>query len=167
MRRHYRQLDAFNIYVALGPGRSLRRLHEALLAEDWSVSLRTLETWSATFGWQARLDRIESSAFGRSVKSHTESYSELADKLVSIGLLLQQRGIDRLLGLEDEEITPMIALRMIAKGLELEIDGGNKSGENDDEKPTGDERIEELSDDELRRLIEGTNERLRDIDEEK
>ena len=165
MRRHDRQLDAFNIYVALGPGRSLRLLHEALLDENWTVSLRTLENWSSTFGWQARLDQIESGAFERSVKSHTEGYSELSEKLVSIGLLLQQRGIDRFLGLEDEEITPMIALRMIEKGLELEIDGGSRPSDEDDGEPIGDERIEDLSNDELRSLIEGTNDRLREIGE--
>lgn len=56
-----RQERAFQVYLALGPSRSLASLHDALALDPqasgfWRCpSLRTLETWSASYHWQDRI----------------------------------------------------------------------------------------------------------------
>lgn len=59
-----RQHAAYIDYRDMGPGRSLRKLAERYIAHDAptvppTTRLGTLETWSARFGWQARIAEWE------------------------------------------------------------------------------------------------------------
>ncbi|MGZ3714343.1 MAG: hypothetical protein ACXWQ5_00765 [Ktedonobacterales bacterium] len=62
MKETARAAAAYNFYAAMGPGRSLAKLHREL-QEDWVgkkvPTLRRIEEWSARHGWQERVKQYD------------------------------------------------------------------------------------------------------------
>lgn len=62
-RESTRAAAAYAVYAAMGPGRSLAKLHLELKSlPEWTAkipSTRRLEAWSARLGWQARVKEYD------------------------------------------------------------------------------------------------------------
>ncbi len=69
---------AFTRYQALGPRRSLQLLADTLAADGEPVPLRTLEGWSARYGWQVRVAAIEGAERGRVDEEIAEARADAA-----------------------------------------------------------------------------------------
>lgn len=62
MKETARAAAAYSYYAAMGPGRSLAKLHREL-QQDWVgkkvPTLRRIEEWSAKLGWQERVKQYD------------------------------------------------------------------------------------------------------------
>lgn len=77
-RETARAVNAFADYVALGPGRSIRKLHDAyvIAAGDGkpAENVRQLERWSADHNWQGRLAAMEADRLAAGQEIRTALY---------------------------------------------------------------------------------------------
>lgn len=151
-----RQEHAFTTYVELGPNRNLRLLEETLRANRGGArrapSLRTLEGWSAHYGWQERLIEIERRAREEQEQQHVGWVQQHRERLRQEGLLLQQKGIEWLTGKLDKDVSAGEAIRAVDAGFKLEALALGEATTRiaiDEE----DERLKGLNDDELKLLI--------------
>ena len=144
---------AFEVYLELGTARSLVRLQEVLRTRmQRAPSLRTLESWSARFGWQARIFELERKARQQAEQEHLEWIRQHREHLRQEGLLLQQRGLDWLRNKDAQNVSAHEANRAIETGFKLEALALGEATERITLEES-DERIERLSDDELEQLI--------------
>ena len=153
-----REARAFDAYVELGPERNLSQLASVLRAKPGSIglrrgpSLRTLESWSAKFGWQNRLMEIERHAREEADRQHVEQVKQHRERLRQEGLFLQQRGLEWLRSLTDDSVSAHEAIRAIETGFKLEALAIGEVTERI-QLEERDERLERLSDEELEGLI--------------
>jgi hypothetical protein len=126
MRESTRQRLAFDLYVALGPGRSLEKLHEAIAADSRHCGLgrvpglRTLYRWSSELYWQDCLADLEREARRRDNEDLLEQLVAMNQRQVEIGQKLQRKGEDRLESLPSSEMSPAEAIRAITEGIRVE-----------------------------------------------
>jgi hypothetical protein len=59
VRMNLRQRRVFEVYLGMGPERSLERLYGYCLDEGIAISLTGLKNWSKSFAWQPLIDAIE------------------------------------------------------------------------------------------------------------
>ena len=138
--RHRR---AFDLYLRMGAERSIAELQE-LIAEDPSrigisraPTLRTLESWSASFNWRDRIGELEREAATRNHDDQVQVIREMNERHAKEGVALQQKGVGRLQTLSAEKMTGADAMRSIVEGARLErmARGGveiRREGEDDD-----------------------------------
>jgi hypothetical protein len=126
MRETTRQRLAFNLYVELGPGRSLEALH-AELARDPSPlgakrapGLRSLYRWSASFHWQDRIADLEREARRRDGETLLTALREMNRRQAAEGLRLQSRAMERLESLDLNAISATETIRALVEGARLE-----------------------------------------------
>ena len=121
-----RQERAFDVYLSLGPDRSLAELAAVLRADPHRAglrrapSLRTVEGWSAGRKWQDRIADIDRQAREEADRQHIAWVSEHRERLRQEGLLLQQRGIEWLEAKDGYEVKANEAIRAIEAGFKLE-----------------------------------------------
>lgn len=160
MRESSRQAAAFQVYLELGPMRSLVRLRERIKADPEAhgftkvPSLRTLETWSARHAWSARVAELERRAREDEEQEYVEKVKEYRTRLHQEGLLLQQKGIAWLQAKEPNDVRAQEAVRAIAEGFRLEALSLGEATERLALKEEYDDVFRRLSDDELRRLVD-------------
>jgi hypothetical protein len=111
---------AFEKYLEMGPGRSLKKLHVQLISEGEEVSLRTLEKWSVKYTWQAEINTVERRAFENYITRKADKYAEIVERSSSYGLMLQEVGLDRLTSITPEELDPSMALKFLDSGVAYE-----------------------------------------------
>lgn len=154
-----RQRAAFAAYLALGPGRSLKKLHDRI-AQDPKThrftkapSLRTLEQWSIDHGWSREVERLEREAQQEEAVQNLELVRAYRDRLRKEGLLLQQKGIAWLGAQDPKNVRTHEAIRAIAEGFRLEALGLGEVTERIAIEEDYHGTISRLSDDELLRLV--------------
>ena len=87
MRESTRQRIAFELYVGLGAGRSLAKLHEAIANGSQQNGLkrvpgmRTLYRWSAELDWQDQLADLEREARRRAQEASVQQLVEMNQQL--------------------------------------------------------------------------------------
>ena len=59
VRMNLRQRRVFEVYLGMGPERSLERLYGYCLDEGIAISLTGLKNWSKNFAWQPLIEQIE------------------------------------------------------------------------------------------------------------
>lgn len=144
---------AFEAYVDLGPGRSLALLARTLRdRQRRAPSLRTLENWSARFGWQARLADLERKAREQAECEHIEWVRQHRERLRQEGLVLQQRGLEWLKDKHASAVSAAEGIRAIEAGFRLEALALGEATERVSMEEN-DDRLERLSDEDLERLI--------------
>ena len=148
-----RQREAFNRYWELGAERSVERLHALLSAEGKAPTTRTLYEWSSRFHWQNRIGDLERRARDADDEARIVAIREMQERQAREALLLQQKGTEWLAGLESDDIGAEAAIRAVVEGAKLERLVRGEATERT-EQGVGDPRLEELSDDELERLID-------------
>lgn len=110
---------AFDLYLRLGPGRSLEALHRTLEEDPSRIGLKrapglsTLEAWSSVFHWQDRLLDLEREA-------QVQALREMAGRHIKEGLALQQKGVERLQQLPTSKMAANDAIRAVIEGVRLE-----------------------------------------------
>lgn len=149
---------AFDRYLAMGPERSLSALQRELTHEfRRPPTLRTLETWSARYDWQARIRELERRAREQAEREHVEWVREYRSRLRTEGLFLQQRGLEWIREKTHGEVRAADGVRAIEAGFRLEALALGEATERI-AMEENDERIERLTDDELYRLISAARE---------
>jgi hypothetical protein len=154
-----RQRAAFSAYLALGPMRSLAKLHAELMRDPVrhgltkAPSLRTLESWSTTNRWSDEVESLERQAAQEEQRAHIDQIKEYRARLRKEGLLLQQKGISWLSAKEADDVRSHEAIRAIAEGFRLEALGLGDITESVEVKEDHDGLARGLSDEELDRLI--------------
>ncbi len=120
MGENTKHRQAFERYFRLGRDRSLKKLPEALRAEGWRISLRTLESWSSNFGWPAKIREVEREARAADRTRQIEERREARERQAKLGQYLQQRGLGALEKVSDDQIAAALAHRMIKDGAAIE-----------------------------------------------
>ena len=126
MKEKTRHRLVLDLYVRLGPGRSLEALHEALQDDPSRIGLRrapslsTLEAWSSAFHWQDRLLDLEREARERDRGAQVEALQKMNERHAREGLALQQKGVERLQELPTSKLAPGDAIRAVIEGVRLE-----------------------------------------------
>jgi len=117
---------AFDLYVKMGAGRSLEKLHRELQDDSSLIglkrapSLSTLEAWSSAFHWQARLLDLERRAAECDQEELLRALQEMNERHAKEGLALQQKGVERLGTLSSEQLSASDAVRALVEGVRLE-----------------------------------------------
>jgi hypothetical protein len=146
---------AFDEYVTQGPERTLLLLRDALRDRfQRPPTLRTLENWSARFGWQARLRELERRAREHAEQEHILWVHQHRERLRNEGLFLQQKGLEWLRDGAHKEVSAGESVRAIEAGFRLEALALGEATERI-ALEEHDDRIERLTDEELERLISG------------
>jgi hypothetical protein len=144
---------AFDLYLRLGPERSLLQLREQLRTDfQRPPTLRTLENWSVRYGWQPRLRELERQARERAEQEHLAWVHQHRERLRNEGLFLQQRGLEWLRDKQPREVSASESVRAIEAGFRLEALALGEATERIAVEDS-DDRIERLSDEELEGLI--------------
>lgn len=126
MRETSKQRKAFDLYVRMGPQRSLQELHRELQKQpdliglSKSPSRSTLDAWSSGLHWQARLQDLEREARRRDEADQIKVLHEMNERHIKEGLALQQKGIERLNQMDLQEFPPSDAIRAVIEGIKLE-----------------------------------------------
>jgi hypothetical protein len=117
---------AFDLYIRMGPGRSLETLHRELQEDPGLIglkrapSLSTLEAWSSAFHWQARLLDLERQAAKQDREEQVKALREMNERHAREGLALQQKAVERLGTLPPERLSASDAVRALVEGVRLE-----------------------------------------------
>ena len=154
MPENTRQREAFNCYWELGAERSIERLHEALAREGKAPTTRTLYEWSRRNHWQDRIGDLERKTRDAEDEARIATIREMQERQAREALLLQQKGAEWLAPVNAEEATPEAAIRAIVEGARLERLVRGEATERTEQRDITDERLKELSDDELDRLLD-------------
>jgi len=154
-----RQERAFALYLELGPDRSLAELARLIRAEPGraglrrALTLRTLENWSARYGWQKRIAELERREREEAERQHLEWVKQHRERLRQEGLLLQQRGVQWLQEKTANEVSASEAVRAIDTGFKLEALSLGEATERITVEEDQDERLQQLSDEQLELII--------------
>jgi len=160
MKESTRHRLAFDLYVRLGAARSLERLHEELTADPGLIELNsapsrsTLDAWSATFHWQDRLRDLENEAANRDREEQVRALHDMNERHVKEGLALQQKGVERLKTLDEDEMSASDAIRSVIEGVKLERLSRGAPTERVAQEGTGDDRLRDFTGEELRQLAD-------------
>jgi hypothetical protein len=123
--RESRAETFFLVHKHLGPGRTLRLLHEQLQASGFKLSLQTLKSYSSDYDWVARAARFDAEAQQqaevRALRTATESqerHRQIANAAIggaakALGLLISNEG--RLAEMGTVEI-----VRLLSFGIEAD-----------------------------------------------
>lgn len=161
MRAITRVDEAFEVYLSLGPSRSLVLVAETLRSRfRRAPSLRTIESWSARYGWQARLVELERRAREQSEAEHIQWVRDHRGRLRQEGLALQKKGLEWLRAKEHVDVNAGDSIRAIEAGFRLEALALGEATERIALEET-DDRIERLTDEELAGLIDAARARDR------
>ena len=167
MAESSRQREAFEIYWRLGADRSIERLRVAMGTKKGKApSLRTLYEWSRQHLWQHRLDHLEREAAEAEDEARKAAIREMTERQAKAGLLLQQRGMQWLVGLPDEQASAEAAVRAIVEGAKLERVARGEVTERQEVKGEVQARLERFSDEELEVLVRRAQRDLERIGEE-
>jgi len=176
MKEGTRHRLAFDLYVKMGPGRSLEALHLALQEDPPRVGLHrppsqsTLEGWSTAFHWQDRLLDLERRAAEQDREEQLKALREMSERHAREGLALQQKGVERLGTLPPEQLSASDAVRAVVEGVRLErLARGEPTDyiRQEGEMLHGHIDLRNFSNEELRRLAELADRRAAGAGEEK
>jgi hypothetical protein len=126
MSESSRHRVAFHAYFYLGPNRTLEELHGLLRREPRQFgfarppSWRTIERWSARYDWQDRIADLEAEARKRDSEEQLDELRQMNDRHAKEGRALQQKAIQRLHALSENELAPETAVRALVEGIKLE-----------------------------------------------
>jgi len=160
MKESTRHRLAFDLYVRLGAARSLERLHEELTADPGLIELNsapsrsTLDAWSANFHWQDRLRDLEREAANRDREEQVRALHDMNERHVKEGLALQQKGVERLKTLDEDEMSASDAIRSVIEGVKLERLSRGAPTERVAQEGTVDDRLRGFTGEELRQLAD-------------
>ncbi len=145
---------AFERYWRLGAERSIERLHAVIEADGTAPALRTLYQWSSKYHWQDRVADLERQARAADDEVRIQAIREMQERQAKEGLLLQQRGAQWLAQIDDEQASPEAAIRAVIEGARLERLARGEATERTEIQNAPDPKLEQLSDQELDRLVE-------------
>jgi hypothetical protein len=155
------QRRAFELYLALGPGRSVETLNRALAGDPGrygfrrAPSLRSLYAWSARFSWQERLADLEAQALEAAGEAWVEAIRVMNERQAKMALAIQQKGVQALSGIDPSSVGFPDAVRAIVEGARLERLARGEATERQDMQGdmTHEHRLRPFSDEELLRLL--------------
>ena len=155
MRETTQRRHAFDAYLRLGSGRTLRELREALLRDGGRApTVRTLEEWSRQLQWQRRIDDVEREYREADDEARRAAVREMAERHAQEGVLLQQRGATWLTAIDSESVTTDSAIRALAEGVRIcrlaRGEATDRTAFGEDRDP----RLERFSEAELEHLID-------------
>jgi hypothetical protein len=149
-----RQRQAFEIYWRLGAQRSVERVAAELArSKGRAPALRTLYGWSSRHQWQHRLARLEHEAQVAEDEARVAAIKEMCERQGKAGLLLQQKGIEWLVAIEAEAVSPDAAVKAIVEGAKLERLARGEPSEQLEVKSEIDARLSLIGDSELEAII--------------
>ena len=169
MKEDTKRRKAFDLYVHLGPGRSLeqlyRRLQEQpeLLGLSRGPSRSTLDVWSSALHWQARLQDLEREARLQDQEAQVLALRDMDERHIKEALALQQKGIERLNQMKPGEFPPSDAIRAVTEGMKAERLVRGQPTEHIKQEGTtlhGHLDLSGFSYEELRRIAESTDRAL-------
>jgi len=80
----------FDIYLAMGPNRSLPKLQAILADGGLSITLNTLKNYSAHFDWQERVQSAVDKAQVLQTNNHASTISDMNDRQARVGSAMLQ-----------------------------------------------------------------------------
>ena len=104
--------------------------------------------------WQDRIADLDRKTGEAEDEARIATIREMQERQAREALLLQQKGAEWLAPVSAEEATPDAAIRAIVEGAKLERLARGEATERTEQRDITDERLKELSDDELDRLLD-------------
>lgn len=110
MKESTRQRIAFDIYWQLGPGRSLKLLHQELVSRGEELgfrrvpSLRTLREWSTRLHWQDGVYDLEAEARNMERERSIQEHREMNELHIKTAWAMLRPAIQRLAELDPDRI---------------------------------------------------------------
>jgi hypothetical protein len=163
MKEDTKRRKAFDLYVRLGPKRSLEELHRRLQEQPELIGLSrgpnrsTLDAWSSALHWQARLQDLELEARLRDQEAQVQALRDMDERQIKEALALQQKGIERLNQMNPDELPPSDAIRAVMEGMKAERLIRGQPTENIRQEGTtihGHIDLSGFTNEELRRIVE-------------
>ncbi len=106
---------AFTVYRDAGAARSYRAVAESL-----GKSLRLIERWGSRWHWQQRVAEYERAQEQAARQEMARDSREMMKRHINEGLLLQQKGIERLQALDTDRMSLRDAVICVREGSKLE-----------------------------------------------
>lgn len=166
MRESTRHRLAFDLYVRLGAARSLERLHAELMADPGLIEVNsvpsrsTLDAWSSSFFWQDRLRDLEREAAKRDGEEQVKALHDMNERHIREGMALQQKGVERLKTLDEDEMNASDAIRSVIEGVKLERLSRGAPTERIAREGAEDDRLSGFTSEQLRRLADVAGRRV-------
>jgi hypothetical protein len=122
---------AFQIYRDLGPERSIVLTRKTMKAdadvkgEGGTLAKENgkLQKWALKYNWVARALAFDKMIDKKRVEEHVEQSLEMTRRHIKVAMLIQKRGIARLLKMKKEDILkmkPIDAAKLIDQGVDME-----------------------------------------------
>jgi hypothetical protein len=107
--------QAFTVYRDAGASRSYRAVAESL-----GKSVRLIERWGSRWHWQQRVAEYERAQEQAARQEMARDSREMMKRHINEGLLLQQKGIERLQALDTDRMSLRDAVICVREGSKLE-----------------------------------------------
>jgi hypothetical protein len=149
----------FQVYLAMGPGRSHNKLQK-LVSEDpqkyglaYSPSLRNIKEWSSWGQWSRRIRDPESMEREKAERQRLERIQEHRERLHRRGLQLQERGDELLRGLPGNGVKLKEAVDAIDTGLRYEALSLMSLDDHGTQLALSEEQLQRLTDSDVKTII--------------
>jgi hypothetical protein len=107
--------QAFTVYRDAGAARSYRSVAESL-----SKSVSLIERWGSRWNWQRRVIEYDHVQEAQARAEMARDNREMHKRHINEGLLLQQKGVERLQALDTDRMSVRDAILCIREGAKLE-----------------------------------------------
>ncbi len=153
---------ALELYLRLGPGRSIQALHDALTADpsrcglSRAPALRSLYAWSSRFRWQERIAELEDQAAEANRDAWQAAIREMNERQAKLALAVQQKAVQALADIDPASIEFSDAVHAIVESARLERLARGEATERNDVQGglTHEHQLRAFSDEELLRLLD-------------
>jgi hypothetical protein len=149
----------FQLYLAMGPGRSHSKLQK-LVSENpnayglaYSPSLRNIKQWSSFGQWSRRIRDPEGLEREKAERQRREQMEAFRDRLRQRGFELQERGNELLRGVPGNGVTLKEAVAAVDMGLRYQASSLTCLDDNGPPLALSEEQLERLNDRDVKTLI--------------
>ncbi|MBC2746229.1 MAG: hypothetical protein HF975_04335 [ANME-2 cluster archaeon] len=113
---------AFRCYRDMGAARSLRKVAESIYKNlgKPAANVRYIEHWSSKFKWVPRVDAWDTERDRIERAEQEQAVRTMKRRLAEQAVLVQTKGLQRMLDMDPGELTKREALDYFAKGVEIE-----------------------------------------------
>ena len=112
----------FDIYMMMGPQRSIEKLHKVLADSGLRIALNTLKNYSAKHGWQVRLEEAQAQLAAQLASRDVQLIEDMNTKPAQLGAAMQSVSSSKIdaIALDPTQMTPRDAGYLGDVGAKLE-----------------------------------------------
>lgn len=109
--------DAFQLYLSMGPDRSLRKV-----AQQLSKSDTLIKRWSVNWNWGQRVRDYEDFRIKQEFEEQQRALKRMREKHIKIAEMMEKKAIEALDHVPSEQILPKEIISMLKEAIRIEKD---------------------------------------------